>query len=97
MVVSGSSATADVCTTVDDVWNTGTNQAAVSFPTIAWNNVNCDFRVDESWSNPAVTHLQWTLNACYGPNAIYQDNHRGVTRQLATDDRYGPNTRSKMK
>lgn len=93
----GSPATANpiICTTVNDVWNNapGTDQAAVAYPTIAWNNVNCDFRVDESWSNPAVTLLQWTLNTCYGPNAIYQNNHRYVTRQLATDGKYGNNTR----
>lgn len=93
----GSPVSADpiICTTVSNVWNVGSGEdkAAVAYPSIAWNNVNCDFRIDESWNNPAVNLLQWTLNACYGPSAIYQNNHRYVTRQLSTDGQYGNNTR----
>jgi hypothetical protein len=102
VAASATAAQADpiICTTVNDVWDVnpeGVNRTAVSYPTIAWNNVSCDFRVDESWNNPAVTLLQYTLNTCYGPYAKYQFSHRGVTRQLTTEGKYGPNTRAAVK
>lgn len=87
-----------ICTHVNDVWNNqgGEDQTAVSYPTV-WGDVKCDFRQDETWNNPAVTLLQWTLNTCYGPNAFYAGHHRGVTRQLTTEGKYGPNTREAVR
>lgn len=73
------------------------SRSAVHFPSIAWNNVNCDFRQDESWNNPAVSNLQWTLNVCYGPDATYPNSHRYVTHSLTTEGKYGPRTREAVR
>ncbi|GIF62148.1 hypothetical protein Ais01nite_01830 [Asanoa ishikariensis] len=83
-----------ICNTVNDVWNTGVgpDKAAVAFPTYGGYQSDCDLRMDESWSNPAVRVLQSTLNACYGPYAIYHGHDGGKTRQLSVDGEYGPNT-----